>query len=82
MSEISKRALTLENYKFIYRKGMEKQQAKSDNQFLNHAAERFGRSQKASLLVGEALVTEIDEDLIPNFKEEKDETDHLAKIRH
>ena len=38
--------------------------------------------KKASLLVGEALVTEIDEDLFPNFKEEKDETDHLAKIRH
>ena len=38
---------------------------------MNHAAERFGKSEKASLLVGEPLVTEIDEDLIPKFREEK-----------
>ena len=50
--------------------------------FLGHVSTKFGQSIKTSLLSGEGLVTDVDEDLIPMFDMFQEENKHLAGIKH
>ena len=50
--------------------------------FLDWVGEKYGQSAKASLIVGELVVTEVDEDLISKFDTAKEETDYLATLKY
>ena len=70
----------LENYVFSFGQGMQKHWVDSNRAFLTHVVNKFGQSVKASLMMGELVVTEIDKSLIPKFKMEGEEDKHLKKL--
>ena len=57
----------LEKYFFCFGQGMQKHWVDS-NRVLNQVGNKFGQSVKASLMLGELVLTEIDESLTPKFK--------------
>ena len=72
----------LEKCKFVYGMGMQKVWVESNRLFLNYVAAKYGQSVKASLLAGDIVVTEIDEDIIPKFDTEEAEKEHLAGLKY
>ena len=59
---------------------MQKLWAESNDVFLGYVSDKIGQSIKASLLSGEVVVTEVDEDLITRFDNEE-KNKHLARIK-
>lgn len=78
----SKSVPGLDKAKFSYGPGMQKEWVENNLEFLKFIAAKYGQSAKASLLASEAVVTEVDEDLIPRFDTEEDERDHLTGLKY
>ena len=50
--------------------------------FLDFVGSRYGQSVKASLEVGELIVTEVDESVLKNFDKEDEMKAHLNSLKH
>ena len=72
MSDTTKSMSGLQKYRFICGQGMQKLWVESNDIFLGNASAKFGQSVKVSLLSGEVVATEVDEDLIPRFDTEEE----------
>ena len=77
-----KTSLGLEKCKFVYGQGMQRMWVESNAIFLNWVAAKYGQSVKASLLLGEVLVSEVDEDVIPKFDTKEAEKVYLADLKY
>ena len=61
---------------------MQKQWVDSNELFLKCVGSKFEQSVRVSLLVGEIIVTEVDEDVIPRFDAETEELKYLGSLKH
>ena len=82
MLEDSSKIPSLSKCKFTYGPGMQKQWVESNHCFLTCITAKYDQSVKMSLVAGEVVVTEVDEDLIPKFETKAEEDTYLAGLKH
>ena len=67
---------------FSYVPGMQKQWVENMSVFLDFVGSKYGQSVKASIEVGELIVTEVDESILTKFDTLKEETQHLETLNY
>jgi len=73
--------VSLAKVRFGYGPGMQKLWVHNSSKFLDCASGRFGQSVRASLEVGEIVVTEIDKKTLPKFDTEEEMKAHVAGLK-
>ena len=71
-----------EKCRFSYGPNMQKLWVENNISFLTCVAAKYRQSVKASLPVGEVVITEVDKELILRFDTEEEETTHLTRLKH
>ena len=61
---------------------MEKKWVESNSVFLDCVEIRFVKSTKASIEVGELVITDIDDNVLTKFETEEAMKEHVAKLKH
>ena len=82
MESKDKSPLGLEKCKFVYDSDMQRMWVESNTIFLTWVVAKHSQSVKALLLVGEVVVTEVDEDAISKFDTKEAEKVCLVTLKH
>ena len=72
----------LDNCSFYHGHGTQKQWVESEHMFLNYVGTKFGQSVRVSLVSGEVIVMELDEDLIPKLKTLEEKKKYFDGLEH
>ena len=82
MTDNNNKTIGLDKITFFCGKGMQRNWIEMNVKLLDYVGSKYGQSAKVSLEVGEMVVTEVDESLLPKFKTEAEKDEHLKKLEY